>query len=33
VGDASRATAKGGDIVNEHVIVELISMIEARFGE
>lgn len=33
VGDASRATAKGGEIVNEHVIAELVRMIEARFGE
>ncbi|MEI6796228.1 MAG: creatininase family protein [Methanomassiliicoccales archaeon] len=33
VGDASRATAKAGNIVNEHVITELVKMIEDRFGE
>jgi creatinine amidohydrolase len=33
VGDATKASAKAGEIVNEHVIVELVKMIQARFGE
>jgi creatinine amidohydrolase len=33
VGDASKATADAGEEVNEHVVAELVRMIQAKFGE